>query len=383
MPRRCWFPALVCTLLGLSWQLSTVHFNYADHATALFCTGSANPPPPGLAFERIYLFPHSNGYDGQAYHYMAHDPLYRNGIGRAVDAPTVRYRRILIPALAWLLALGRPDWIDFAYFACNLAFLFLGAWWLACLMARTGIGIWFSLLYLAVPSTLISLDRMTVDLALTSLAVGFAVYAGSNSRGKLYLVLALAALCRDTGAFLAVACVVPLLFHRRFREAAVCSSALIPAAIWNVFVSWHIPSNLAVPNGKLVPFLGWLGPWLHPAAYNLSAALATAVRALDWLQLAGLLLAFLLGLSAWREARNSPIQAACLLWSAMGILLPPFWQEDAYFSRLFSPLLVLLAAESLRERTLLPRLPLAMVAPRICVQLTPQALGVLRGLLGG
>lgn len=383
MPRRCWLPALVATTLGLSWLLLTVHFNYGGNSTALFCTGAASPPPAGLAFEHIYMFPNSQGYDGQAYHYIAHDPLDRNGIGQAVDAPTVRYRRILVPGLAFLLAFGRQDWIDRTYFACNLMFLALGAWWLARLLQRTGVSIWFSLLYLAVPSTLISLDRMTVDLALTSLVLGFAVYVGSERRGKLYLVLALAALCRDTGVFLTVACVVPLLFRHRYREAGICTGALIPAGIWNVFVTLCVPLNAAIPKGKLTPFLGWLGPWLHPAVYDLSAALATAVRALDWLQLAGLLLAFLLGLWAWRDARSSPIRAACLLWSAMGILLPPFWQEDAYVARLFSPLLVLLFLESLRDRTLLPRWPLAMITPRVCVQLTPQVLGVLRGLLRG
>ena len=94
--RRAWVPALVCTLLGLSWQLLTVHYNYGGHFTALFCTGSDLPTPPSPAGEHIYIFPASGGYDGQSYHYVAHDPLCRTDIGRAVPDPLIRYRRGLL-----------------------------------------------------------------------------------------------------------------------------------------------------------------------------------------------------------------------------------------------------------------------------------------------
>jgi hypothetical protein len=127
-------PALLCALLGFSWQCLTVHFNYGGNFTALFCTGSRFPTPPELAGERIYVFPNSGGYDGQSYHYVAHDPLCRTGIGRAVPDPQFRFPRILLPGLAHLVALGRPQWIDASYFACNLLFLYLGAWWLAQLL---------------------------------------------------------------------------------------------------------------------------------------------------------------------------------------------------------------------------------------------------------
>jgi hypothetical protein len=64
--RRAWVPALIGTLLGLSWQLLTVHYNYGGNLTALFCTGSRFPTPPSLAGEHIYVFPASGGYDGQS-----------------------------------------------------------------------------------------------------------------------------------------------------------------------------------------------------------------------------------------------------------------------------------------------------------------------------
>jgi hypothetical protein len=88
-------------LLGFGWQLLTVNFNCGGNLTALFCTGIKLPIPPSLDGENIYRFAKSSGYDGQACHFIAHDPLDRTEIGRALfqDAGH-RYRRILLPGMA-------------------------------------------------------------------------------------------------------------------------------------------------------------------------------------------------------------------------------------------------------------------------------------------
>ena len=61
-----------------------------------------------LGSEQIWR-PESRGFDGQFYHYMAHDPLLTHGMAGAVDLPRLRYGRILVPALAYAVAFGRPD----------------------------------------------------------------------------------------------------------------------------------------------------------------------------------------------------------------------------------------------------------------------------------
>src|ERR1035441_5587919 len=113
--------------------------------------------------------------------------------------------------MAHLLSFGRPEWVDVSFLLCNLLFLGLGAYWLAQLLARTGVHPLFAMLYVAVPVAIISLDRMLVDLALASLALGFAVYLDSDQPWKLYLILAAAALCRDTGFLLFAAYAIRLL----------------------------------------------------------------------------------------------------------------------------------------------------------------------------
>src|ERR1035438_9075984 len=66
-------------------------------------------------------------------------------------------------------------------------------------MARGGWHPLSAVLYVVVPASIISLDRMLVDLPLTSLALGFAVYLDPESPWKLYVILAAIAAERDSG----------------------------------------------------------------------------------------------------------------------------------------------------------------------------------------
>ena len=370
--------ALVCVALGLSWQWLTVHFNYGGNLTALFCHGSQFPLPPGLAFEHIYVFPDSGGYDGQSYHYVAHDPLYRSDIGRAVPDPSLRYPRILLPGMAYLLALGRPEWVDVSFLLCNLLFLGLGAYWLAHLLARIGVHPLFAALYVAVPVAIISLDRMLVDLALTSLALGFAVYLDSESPWKLYVVLAAAALCRDTGFILFAAYAVRLLFLRRYHRMAIFATALLPAVLWTAHVRFSIPGGDAFVVPPIRPLWGMLQSALHPRAYNFSAPVVAVIRALEWLQLAGILLAIAQVVRHLRMLGADAVRNACFLWACLAVSLTFTEYDDPLArARILAPLLLFQFLQAGRWN----RLPLFMVTPRVWLELTPQVLGILRGLV--
>jgi hypothetical protein len=380
--RRAWVPALICTLLGLSWQLLTVEYNYGGNLTALFCAGSKVPTPPSLAGEHIYVFPNSGGYDGQSYHYVAHDPVCRSDIGRAVPDPLIRYRRILLPGMAYLMALGRQPWIDVSYVACNLGFLFLGSWWLARLLVRLRIHPWLAAFYVLAPASVISLDRLVVDLALTSLCLGFAVYASSGPKWKLYAVLVAAALCRETGFLLTAAYVLHLLALRRIRPSLLFTTAILPAAAWNAYVSLSIPGGPAFELRDFVPLWGLIRTLWHPTAYPFGAVTNAAIRAFDGLEMAGLALAMVLAFRDLRRALFEPVRTACLLWAVFGLTLSEFAWSDCYATaRIMSPLLLFLFLHSFAGHEKLGRLPLAMVVPRVWLEITPQVLGVLRGLL--
>src|ERR1700682_2177017 len=86
--------ALALALL-LLWQYLTVRYNYQGNWTAAFCTGENQGVPPELA-PKTYLMLHTFGYDGQMDRYVAHDPWMKRGFEKYIDAPVLRYRRILV-----------------------------------------------------------------------------------------------------------------------------------------------------------------------------------------------------------------------------------------------------------------------------------------------
>ena len=122
----CIFYALLSVALCWSAQALTVHYNYQGNWTALFQTGPRRPTPPALESENIYKFEKTRGYDGQFYHYVAHDPLLTKGFSKHVDDPRLRWRRILVPGLAFLAAGGQQQLVDTAYVGVILCFVFLG-----------------------------------------------------------------------------------------------------------------------------------------------------------------------------------------------------------------------------------------------------------------
>jgi hypothetical protein len=351
--------------------LLTVHFNYGGNFTALFCHGSEFHLPASLAWEHIYVFPHTGGYDGQAYHLVAHDPLCRMDVCASVPDRSLRYPRILLPGMAYLAALGRQEWIDRAYAACNLLFLFLGAYWLAKLCGRP----WLGAMYVLAPASVISLDRMVVDMAVTSLCLGFAVYVKSESPWKLYAVLAAAALCRDVGFVLSAAYVLVMLGQRRQARAALFATAVLPAAAWILWVRTHVPGGAQASPMDLVPIWGLIYAVLHPRTY---AYAAFWIRAFEVVQLAGMVLALGIGLRQARSVFRDPVRAACFLWGCLGLMMyTGFWDDPFGGSRVYCGLLLFEFLSGDRWS----RWPLAMATPRVWLQMAPQVWGVVRGLL--
>ncbi|MGA3025140.1 MAG: hypothetical protein ABSF98_10240 [Bryobacteraceae bacterium] len=366
----------------LTWQWATVRANYAANWTALFCTGAVRGVPPTLASEHIYLFPGSTGFDGQMYHYIAHDPLMRSQeLKRYVDEPRMRYRRILLPALAWLLALGRAGWIDGMYLAVNLLFVGLGVFWSAELLRGIGRHPAWGLLFLLLPATVVSVDRLVTDGALAALAVAFVLHA-KRPCWQLFLVLAAATLTRETGFLLLAGYCGYLSIQRRWATAAVFSLAGLPAALWYGYVQLHSAPLHYAPHWLPLPEL--LGSLLHPVLYPAGVPLVPLVQAADLLALAGMLLAFALAILLVARGCLQPECLAALLFALVGIFVLPQrtdeWQNVYGFGRAWSPLLLFLAVEALRRRSVAWLLPWALMVPRLAIQIAPQALGAIKAL---
>ena len=387
MLRRAWIAPFACAALGgalvLIWQALTVHFNYHGDWDALFYTGGAMSLPPEIAEEDVYRFPDSRGYDGAFYHMIAHDPLMRHGYANYVDNPGLRWRRILVPGLARMAALGDGERVDSAYICIVDLFLCLGVYWLARYAAFLGWNAAWGLAFLSVPAALTSLDRMTVDGALAALCAGFAFYAAAKAPRRLYAVLVLAPLARETGmALIAGWCLFQLLTGR-WRRAAFCATAALPAVCWFIYVRARTGPDQTRWT-SWIPFEGIVERTLHPVQFALTSRWLREAAVLDNVALAGVWMA--LGIAVWWLARKNISALTCSAWifaaGALFLANADIWSESYSFSRTQSPLLMSVGLEGMRAKRWWKLAPLALAAPRILFQLQPQWRAVLHGLRG-
>ncbi len=376
----CFLSALLCLAIGFTWQALTVHYNRGGNWTALFLTGSRFPVPPALASENIYVFPDSAGYDGQMYHYVAHDPLLRHGFPKFVDSAQLRYRRILLPAMAFLLSFGRH--VDGCFIACNLLFLFCGAWWVGRYFVLSGLSPAWSILFVATPAAVTSLDRLTVDLSLSSLAMGFAYYAKIESQWRLYAVLVLAGLSRETGLILIAAYCFSRLLQQRLAQAVLFGTAALPTVLWY----WYVNSRTEKIIGSWfkIPLVGIVNWSLHPFHYQYSMMVNALITGLEYLSMAGVVMACVLAVFMWFRNPIGHLEIAAALFAGLAVCFNESFYEDALGGgRVLSPLLIFLILRNASNLSAVWCAPLLMVAMRSWLQLLSPLLSIVKGMFRG
>lgn len=237
---------------------------------------------------------------------------------------------------------------------------------------------------------------MTVDVALAALCVAFVRYAKKQPWPRLYAVLLLAPLVRETGALLIAAQCFDDLAGRRWRRAAGFATAILPAAIWYAYV-WNRAASpaLSLPaqrlhHASLVP--RWLFHYspidipmklFAPAHYLFGPWLNRILQAADALALCGFLA--LIVTAVW-SLRRYPWDAE--QWAIAGFVglalaagAPVFWGNVYTYARPFSPLVFLSTVRPLRQGRLWALAPVSVIALRALAQMAPQAAGIARGLL--
>jgi hypothetical protein len=380
--------AVLALVLALAWQFLTVHYNRDGNWTALFLTGENSGIPPDLA-SQTYKFP-GRGFDGEMYRYVAHDLFRNRGYVRYVDGPAQRYHRILVPALAYLLVAGYQPWIDASYIAVVAIFVLLGAYWLSRWAVLVQLQPAWALAFLLVPATLISIDRMTVDIALAAFTVAMAVYWRSGDWTKLFVVLLLACLARETGALLVGGCCLAELLKRKWIRVALWASSALPALVWYLYIrrTFTERTHLGVPV--------WIGRELNaemfqtifsPNHYPLAALLDTIARWGDRLSLVAIVLAALL---AFLFFSKRPVDGVAIAAALFAIVIPlltgrGYWNDVNGYARVLSPLLMLVALGSLaREgsvRWWTGLIPIILIDLRLSMEFAGAAGGIIRGLM--
>jgi hypothetical protein len=381
--RRIVLLGLIAVLATWTWQFLTVHYNYGGNWTALFRIRPGMPVPDFLKSENLYIFYNSEGYDGQVYHLIAHDPWMRKGSAGAIVDASFRYQRILVPALAWMLALGRDSRIDAAYFAVILAFVFFGVYWMSRLATRIGRTPVWGLVFLLAPATIVSIDRMTVDIALAAFAAGFACYAERAPAWRVLVILTCAALTRETAAPIIAGYAVFLFTRRRFLDGVLAAATLLPAAAWYLYLR-RVAAPSPLPSYlSWIPFSGFAERILHPAVYAGTPWRAAVATACDYLALAGIALAFVyaarLAIERRWDAQSAAVYALAI--AAAFVQSRSVWQEAYAFARVLTPFLLLAALQFFKPKTWIAFAPLLLPDTAVALGLWGQIQGVLNALL--
>jgi hypothetical protein len=327
------------------------------------------------------------------YRYVAHDPFLQRGFVQYLDDAITRYRRILVPGLAFILAAGQQDLIDWAYIAVVAMFVLLGAYWLSRWASSDGLHPAYGLAFLLVPATMVSMDRMTVDGALSALAMGLAWYWKTKSTAKVYLVLVLACLARETGVLLVAACCLVDLRAKRFKPAAIWASTCLPLVGWYLFLRNKLVisgSGGGVPRWLYRRFgPGIIGRLLHPVSYPFAHPMELLVQSLDVVALSGMVCAIVAAIILLRLRPLDPVSIAAFLYAVLATALVSvhYWNLCYSYARVFSPLLIFTALAATDSKHRMRRwwwtlAPTAMVDLRIGLELGSQTVGILRGLSG-
>ena len=248
--------------------------------TALFQLDASNDGVKIAAFRELPVYVHrdTGGYDGLYYAQIAQDPTLRDpALPPAMDNFAYRARRILPPALAWLLGAGQPAAIIHTYALLNVAaWLALAAvlWRLLEVRDARGWLAWAGVLFSA--GALGSVRLALTDLVALGILAG-ALLAAECGRGRLAAAgLAAAGLARET-ALLAVAglCQSPWFSKKNVARGLVVA---VPLGAWLAYVRWRAgPADQGWSN------FTWPGTGLLEKWHAVIEALSTVEdRPLAW-----------------------------------------------------------------------------------------------------
>ena len=380
--------SLLAALAVLAWFTLTVNANYRGNWTGLFCCGRLYPVPPDLE-ARTFRFENSLGYDGQLYRIVAHDPWATRGLVEYIDAPALRWRRIFVPAIAWGLAFGNSDYIDQAYIFTVLAFCGVGVYalagWLQ-LHSRDPVhGLWFLLF----PGTLISIDRMTVDIALYALMFLCLVWDEQEHDILFWLGLAACLLTRDIGLLVIGAFFAAEVIQRNFRRCALILSSVLPAAVWFYFVrerfaTAHSPIGGVHPEVATWAFAqfghGIFIRMFSPTAYELAGWKRLLALTLDQVALIGFLLCVLFTFLLFRWRTATKLEWIGLAFAALYFVAntETLFRDLYSWGRAYTPILVAMAFTE-RTHFQIQRwcwVPIVAVTLRVVLQYGSQLEGI-------
>ena len=184
------------------------------------------------------------GYDGSQYVQLSFDPLLlkeRETWSNALDVPSYRAKRILLPWMSYLLGAGHPEWMVQIYSLLNPLF------WLALLFMMARLCPGSDLRSLAIiagvllsTGALESTRRALTDLPSLTLMIASVLFVQKNRTGGAIAAMTAACLSRETTLLS-----LPALWRGResiWRNATVLVLPVLLCAVWFLYVKFRFPA---------------------------------------------------------------------------------------------------------------------------------------------
>lgn len=273
----------------------------------------------------IYVHRDTGGYDGLYYAQIAYDPLLRSDeLPRAMDNLSYRARRILPPAIAWVVSFGQPTWIVHVYSVLNLVAWAALAWLLWRLLPVADLRGWFAWTGVMLSAGALNSVRLALtDLPMVALIAAAMLLWESGRRTGACGWLAAAALARET-AVLGLAALVerPWMSRRNVRAGLIVG---VPLAVWLAYIRLRVgPANQGFGNLTL-PGSGFIGKWNEvlsalPVTNDPVLASTTVLATL------GLTVQALFILTRWRLLDNAWWRLGAAYVGLMAILNTAVWE---------------------------------------------------------
>jgi len=199
---------------------------------------------------------------------------------------------------------------------------------------------------------------------------------------RVAVLLACAALTRETAVLIIAGYALYLVTTKQFRGAATIVASALPAAVWFLYLGREEASPV-ISYATWIPLAGFMDRLIHPASYS-GAAWKTAIAlACDYLALAGIAITLVvtarLALTRKWEPQTSALYALAI--AAIFIGSRGVWQEADAFGRVLTPLLLLAFLQYFDRRPWLAFTPILMVDTPIALTLWQQAAGIAKGLV--
>lgn len=248
-------------LVGAYLLAAGGNFTFFVHANAESRVAQAF----GGAAGGLYL--HPGVHDGISYYAIARDPFDLARLGKILDSPGYRYRRIIYPLLTHLLSFGRSALVPVMLLVVNLAAALAGGYCLQRLTAANGLHPAWTLLYYFHPGIILSLlYDLPTSLALLFVILGLMAYRRGRF-GAAALAVTLAVL---TWEWVALPVVVGLLVAAVIKPRPLPAGRfpwvlILPLAVagaWPAVVQQLLPAPISltvveVAGNFTFPGLGW------------------------------------------------------------------------------------------------------------------------------